>query len=280
MKQPNADQAEYWSSTAGEKWVTYQADLDRLLAGVLDVVLDAAKVQPGEHVLDIGCGTGASTAELARLVGPEGHVAALDISAPLLDLARRRAAAPNVSFTRADAQTHAFDARADLVFSRFGVMFFEDPVAAFANLRNGLRPGGRLAMICWQDMPANPWFQVPFDAAVSRLGRPSALPPNAPGPTAFKDIDRVTGLLSDAGWSDPRGDRIEVDLIPPQNLTEAATFAATLGPASRTLAEKDGTEEDARAITKAIAGALRAFETDAGLRVPSRLIVYTARNAA
>ena len=278
MTTPNADQADYWSSPDGQKWVTYQGDLDRLMEPALEAVLDAAAPRVGEHVLDIGCGTGASTMELARRVGETGLVTALDISEPLLDLARDRATAPNVRFVRADAQTHSFEAPADLVFSRFGVMFFDDPVAAFANLRAATRPGGRLAMICWQGMPQNPWFQLPFEAAVARLGRPSALPPNAPGPTAFKDVERVTGILSDAGWSNPAGRTIDVALVPPQDPQEAAAFATTLGPASRTLSEKGGSDADAAAIAHDIAEALGDYHTPDGLRIPSGLVIYTGVN--
>ena len=279
MPKPNADQAQYWSSLAGRKWITHQNELDTLLAPVLDALLDVAKPRPGENVLDIGCGTGASTRELSTRVGRTGQVTALDISPPLLDLARIRATDPNVSIIEGDAQTYVFAEQSDLVFSRFGVMFFDDPVAAFANLLGSVRLGGRLAIICWQGMPENPWFQVPFDAAVAQLGRPSKLDPHAPGPTAFKDVDRVTGILADAGWSDAAGDKIEVNLIPPQDVMDAAAFATTVGPAARTLDEKGGTEKDAAAITETCAKALKAYVTDEGLRVPARLIIYTATNA-
>jgi len=274
----NTEQADYWQSEAGRKWVTHKDALDTLMANVLDAALSAARPGRGEDVLDIGCGTGASTARLSEMVDAHGHVTAIDISSTLLALARERVTAANVDFLHADAQSYEFTRQYDLLFSRFGVMFFDDPVAAFVNLRRAARPGARLAMICWQGMPANPWFQIPFMAAIDRLGRPSPLPENAPGPTAFKDIERVTGILSRAGWSDVAGTPVEVDLIPPQDVQDAADFAATLGPASRTLAEKGGTDEDRRAITKAIATALEGYRSDAGIAVPARLVIYTGRN--
>lgn len=279
MKIANADQAEYWNSASGQTWATHQDRLDTLLAGALEAVLERAAPQPGEHVLDIGCGTGASSLALSELVGADGHVTALDISEPLLDLARARAkGCRNLDFVLGDAQVHPFDAEsADLVISRFGVMFFDDPVAAFANLLSATRHGGRLAMICWQGAPENPWFMVPMQAAMDRLGKPEPMDPHAPGPMAFKDIDRVTGILSDAGWTAAHGERVEVDLIPPYPLDEAAGFAATLGPATRLLREKGGGEEDAAAIRAATAAVFAPYQDDTGLRLPGRLIVYTAK---
>ncbi len=278
----NIDQAEYWSSPAGQTWVTHQAQMDTLMSGVLDAALEHAAPAPGEAVLDIGCGTGASTLGLSKRVGSDGRVSALDIADPLLELARKRGAdagLENIQFINGDAQTYAFPERtADLVFSRFGVMFFADSVAAFANLRRAARKGGRLAMICWQSAPDNPWFMVPMKAAMDRLGKPEPMDPLAPGPMAFKDVDRVTGILSDAGWSKAKGEKITVDLIPPQNVTEAAEMATTIGPATRLIREKDGSEADIAAIRTGVEAALHPYLGDAGLRVPAGLILYTAVN--
>lgn len=274
---PNADQADYWRSRAGQKWVTHQETLDRLFENVLADTLALARPAPGERVLDIGCGTGASTAKLAEAIGPQSRVTGIDISAPLLALACRRVTAPNADFIEADAQTHPLEPVHDLLFSRFGVMFFADPVAAFTNLRRAATPGARLVMACWGPMPDNPWFRLPFKAAVERLGRSSPLPEFAPGPTAFKDIDRVTGILRDAGWSAPEGQRIESQLLPPQVLQEAAEFACLIGPAARTIQEKNGSDEDTRAIIGATAEMLTQYRQDTDLTIPARLVLYSAR---
>ena len=283
MTTANIDQAEYWSSPSGQTWVTHQAAMDTLLSEVLDRVLEAAAPAKGETVLDIGCGTGASSLLLSEAVGPEGHVKALDIADPLLALARHRgteAGCDNIDYINADAQTYGFKpGAADLVFSRFGVMFFNDPVAAFANLRAGTKPGGRLAMICWQGAPLNPWFMVPMQVAMDRLGKPEPMDPHAPGPMAFKDVDRVTGILGDAGWTGAASELVEVDLIPPQSVAAAAEMATTIGPATRLIREKDGTEADKQAIREGVEVALEPYQSERGLRVPSRLIVYTAVNA-
>lgn len=277
----NDEQAEFWSTAPGAAWITHQETFDTLLAGGLEAVLDHAAPKPGETVIDIGCGTGASLLRLSDLVGPSGHVTGLDISAPFLDVAAARTAGRgNLRLVHADAQVHAFTAgAADLIVSRFGVMFFADPVAAFANLRRALRPGGRLAMLCWQGASENPWFSAPMQAASDRLGRPAPTDPHAPGPMAFSGIDRVTGILRDAGWAGAQGRPLEVDLIPPQTPAEAAVFATTAGPAARLLREKEGTEADRAAIEEDCAARFARFETARGLRIPARLIVYTARRA-
>ncbi|WP_371225710.1 class I SAM-dependent methyltransferase [Roseovarius sp. 2305UL8-3] len=279
----NTDQAEYWSSPSGQTWATHQEKLDTLMSGVLETVVARAAPKPGETILDIGCGTGASSLRLSDVVGQDGHVTGLDISDPLLDLARQRskaASAANLRFVLGDAQSHGFTpATADLVFSRFGVMFFSDPVAAFANLLRAAKPGGRLAMICWQGAPENPWFMEPMKAAMARLGKPEPMDPHAPGPMAFKDIDRVTGILRDAGWAEAKGTPVNVDLIPPQSLEAAAEFATTVGPATRLMRERNGTEEDLAAIRADCTQRLAQYQTDQGLRVPAGLIVYTAVKA-
>lgn len=278
---PNSGQAEYWS-TSGQSWITHQAAMDQLLSEPLNTLLAHAAPREGERVLDIGCGTGASCLKLSAAVGEGGHVTALDIAGPLLDMARARGEAEsrsNITYLLGDAQVHDFaPGAADLVFSRFGVMFFDDPVAAFQNLRAATRPGGRLAMLCWQGAPENPWFMLPMQAAMDRLGRPEPLDPHAPGPMAFKDVDRVTGILRDAGWAEATGTRIEADLLPPQTLDDAADMAATVGPATRLMREKNGTEADLAAIRSAVASALAPYQGDTGLRIPARLIVYSGTN--
>ena len=274
----NTDQADFWSSEAGQVWVAHQDEFDTLLQQALEAVLQHAAPRPGESVLDVGCGTGASSLRLSDMVGNAGGVTAVDIAPPLLNRARARAGArANLRFEHGDAQTHPFDrASADLVFSRFGVMFFADPLAAFANLRRAARPDGRLAMICWQGAPDNPWVMVPMQAAMDRLGKPEPIDPHAPGPMAFKDIDRVTGILSAAGWRNAKGTPVEVDLIPPQTLESAADFATSAGPATRVLRERNGSDEDAAAICAACASGFAPYLKAHGLRIPARLIVYTA----
>ena len=278
-EQANADQAEYWNSPAGRKWVDHQRTMDTIMSGVLARLLHHAAPRPGERVLDIGCGTGASTFAVAEAVGPGGEVTGLDISELLLGHARARMVAEGsrrVAFLVGDAQTHDFaPGAADLVLSRFGVMFFEDPVAAFANMRRALRSGGRVAFVTWAAIDGNPWFRLPRDAAIARLGRPAPASPRAPGPLAFAEIDYVCGILGDAGFSDAAGVEEEVWLEHPGGLEAIGPLAVNIGPAMRIANELGATDEDMTAIGAAILEAFRPYETGTGIRIPGRFNFFT-----
>ena len=280
----NADQAAFWNSEAGQKWVDHQEIMDTVMGEVLAFLLARAAPQPGERVIDIGCGTGASTLALARAVEPEGSVTGVDISDVLLGRARQRlaeAGLPGAEVVLADAQTHGFaPGAADLMFSRFGVMFFEDPVAAFANIRRALRPGGRIAFISWSAIDHNPWFKVPRDAALgqlARLGRPAPPAPRAPGPLAFAEIHYVSDILDRAGYLDVVGTEEQgVAFSHPGGLDAVAPLAARIGPAVRIANELGATEADMAAISRAVLEGFADFATDDGIRVPARLNVFQA----
>lgn len=202
----NADQQVYWNEGAGQAWVELQDLLDRQLEPLGDRAMEKLAPCSGEQVLDIGCGTGQTTLQLAARVGAQGSVLGVDISRPMLEIARRRAAAAQLSqvqFLEADAQTHPFDAGTlDAVFSRFGVMFFADPRAAFVNIRRALRPSGRLAFICWRSMAENPWMRPAPGNVFADVPTPPPPEPGAPGPFAFADSEHVRGILADAAFAD------------------------------------------------------------------------------
>ena len=202
----NADQIEYWNRDGGPAWVEQADRFDRMLRLVGARLLEAAAPMLGEKVLDVGCGNGAITLETAQRVSTQGQAVGLDISAPMLELARRRADSAGLAdiarFVEADAQTASLDeAPFDVIVSRFGVMFFADPWAAFANLVSMLRPGGRIAFVCWQDMFQNQWIMVPSAAAIPHVGMPAAGTPGAPGPFALADSERIKEVLASAGLS-------------------------------------------------------------------------------
>jgi len=233
----HAEQVAFWNGPAATCWVTRQEQMDMALAPVADAALAQAAVRPGERVLDIGCGSGATSIALARLVGPTGRVTGLDVSEPMLDLARRRSVGmDNLDWLLADAAAHAFAPRStDLLFSRFGVMFFGEPVAAFANLRRALRAGGRLVFACWRPLNENPWMLLPLQVVqslVPPLPRPG---PNDPGPFAFGDPERVTHILTTAGFASPRYSRLDFPMLLGASLDEAAVQATSMGAASRAL---------------------------------------------
>ncbi len=274
----NADQAQYWNSAPGQKWAAHQAQLDTLMASVRDALIRRCAAAPGARVLDVGCGTGDTTLALADHVGARGEVIGVDISDPLLAIARQRAnGRAGLGFIRTDAQTHAFDpGRFDLVASRFGVMFFADPVAAFANLARALRPGGRMVFAAWDAVRENPWMSASKAAAVARLGPVAPDPPGAPGPFAFADAARVLGILSDAGLADPAVATEDLFLQVLGTPDDAAALATTLGPVPRIIAERDGTEADRLAIAEATAAAFRTYAVSGAVRVPARVHFFSA----
>lgn len=276
----NAAQREFWNGPQGQSWVANQVALDALHAGVAALLLSEAAPAPGARVLDIGCGAGESTLAFARAVGPGGTVTGIDISEPLLALARDRAEAAdigNVAFLHADAALHRFDpASADLVVSRFGLMFFADPADAFRNIATALRPGGAIVFVAWAGPERNPWFVLPLAAAVERLGAAEPTPPDAPGPMAFRDIGRVAAILADAGFEDARGEAREVDLHLRGGLDAATDLALRVGTATRHIRDKGGSEEDARAIAAGVRTRLARFVAPDGLRVPATVNLFRA----
>ena len=275
----NAGQAQYWSQGPGRKWVQQREALDALMAPVLDLVLERAALKPGAQVLDIGCGTGTSTIEIAHRIAPEGRVVAVDIAASLLDEARSRAnGVPGAHFILADAQTHAFEPGVfDVALSRFGVMFFSDPAQAFRNIASGLKPGRPLIFAAWCGVADNPWFAIPAQVATDRLGSVPPTDPRAPGPMAFQDRDYVAGLLADAGLRDISVKREDVFLTPGGTAADVAALSTRIGPATRVIKEHNATREDIAAIQDTVRAELAAFETPEGVRVPAAIQLCTAR---
>jgi len=206
MSIANTAQAEQWNTGDGvAHWITNQARYDRMHAPFTALILDAADLQAGGNVLDVGCGCGGTTLAAARLVAP-GQATGLDLSGPMLARARSDAEAAGLSnavFQQGDAQVHKLEPGTfGTVISRFGVMFFADPVAAFANIRSATRPGGRLVFACWQPLAANQWLLVPAAALAEHLPPPDPAPADGPGMFAFADPDRLRPILAAAGWRD------------------------------------------------------------------------------
>lgn len=277
---PNAEQAEYWNSAPGRTWLAHEDMLDTLLGEVETRLVERADPRPGERAVDIGCGTGATARVLAARVGPDGRVLGVDISEPLLQRARERSAGlTQLSFLLADAQSHRFEeGDADLLASRFGVMFFDDPVAAFRNMLTALRPGGRIAFVAWGPVDGNPWFTIPRDAAIARVGKPAPQPPTAPGPLAFADRDRVRSILDEAGCSDIQADAEGIHLVWPGELAALAGLSTSVGPAARILREREGGPEDEAAVRESVTEKLSGFfRGPEGFRIPASLNFFSAR---
>lgn len=278
----NSDQIDYWNTENGEKWVRNQAGLDRMFLAVSDRLMALSNPQAGEAAIDVGCGTGATTMALAEALRASGRALGIDVSAPMLTLARDRAARAGlaqVTYLEADAQTHAFEPDAlDLLVSRFGVMFFEDPVAAFANLGRAMKPGGRLCFLCWAPLAGNPWFAVPRAAAIARMGKaPPPADPREPGPLAFAERDYVLEVLRAAGWSACNVEEEEIHLSTDASLEEVAGLTSNLGPAVRIVRAFDGGPADLEAIAEQLLQDFQPFVTSEGVSIPARFNVVQAQ---
>lgn len=273
-KAGDRDMATYWDR-AGQVWVEHQALLDRLMAPIAEAVIDAAGPVNGEAVLDIGCGSGATTFAAAWRVGPTGRAVGVDISPALVELARRRAGedeVEGVDFLLADAQTHIFQHGFDAIISRFGVMFFPDPVAAFVNLRQALKPGGKLAFAAWRSPEENPLSLIPLQAAAPFLPELPRFEKDAPGRFAFADPDRVRTILAQAGWR-----AVEVapmDTTSPLSFDELLTMSLRVGPLNPLLAQQDDAVRGR--VLEAVAAALEPYVKDGVARMTSACWLVTA----
>jgi SAM-dependent methyltransferase len=261
-----ADQAAFWNGPGGQGWLAAYARIERSIAPFAEVLLAAAAARPGERVIDVGCGNGGTSAALARAVGPSGHVLGVDISQPLIEVARAQNLA-NATFVLGDAAVQSFDARsADLVFSRFGVMFFADPVKAFRNLRSALKPGGRLVFLCWRTPQENPWGLVPFRAAAPFLPPVPRPGPEEPGQYSFGDRSRVERILGEAGFGAPSFEPIDKPIFMGDTVAEVVEGSGRFGPLARAFAEA---APSARAEAEAaIAGALEPHAGADGVKLP------------
>ena len=277
----NTAQIAYWNDKAAITWTSFQERLDRVFEPLTALALDAAAPAQGEYAIDIGCGCGATTLALADRLGPTGKVLGLDVSKPMSDRARERIAAAglvNAQVIVSDAATHAFDGPgADLLFSRFGIMFFADPAAAFANLRRAMRPGGRLLCAAWRPLADNPWFRVPLEAARALLPPEPPADPDAPGPFALANANRTLGVFASAGWHDTTLTRVDVPMrfAAAGQIEEATNFATRVGALARILGEES--PETRTRVTGAVAEALRTFDGPAGVSLPGSIWLISAR---
>jgi len=272
MSEPNAQQATYWNESAGPTWAELQAPLDRQLAPLGQRAMAELDLGAGRRVLDIGCGAGETTLALSA-AGAEAL--GVDISHTLLEVARRRSAGlGRVAFLAADAQTHPFEAATfDAAFSRFGVMFFADPPAAFANIRRSMKPGGRLAFVCWRTPAENPIMSLPMQAALAHVDAPPApSEPGAPGPFAFADPERVKAILGAAGFRDIAITPHEA-AIGPGDLETTLALALRVGPLGALLRENPDKRD---AVIAAVRAALAPHDGPDGVKLGSATWIVTA----
>jgi SAM-dependent methyltransferase len=270
-----AEQAAFWNGPGGEAWLASYERIQRSITGLSEDLLAAAAAKAGERVLDVGCGTGETTGLLAKAVGETGRVLGVDISRVLVSAAQARAPG-NAAFEAGDAANHAFETAAfDLVFSRFGVMFFPDPVQAFRNLRRALRPNGRLVFLCWRTLQENPWVGVLMQAAMPHLPPVERPGPEDPGPFSFGDQTRVERILRTAGFDGLSFRRIDRLLPQGKDIPEVLENISKFGPLSRLFAEAEPAQVEK--AKQAIAEALRPYVTADGVRLAGACWLVSAQ---
>src|SRR5438270_7350001 len=241
MAGDNSEQIAEWNGALGQRWVAMQQEIDRIVVPFGDAALRAAAPQPGERVIDIGCGCGDTSIQIARMVGATGSVLGIDVSQPMLEVARSRGALANgahLAFRNGDVSETELPANIDLLFSRFGVMFFSQPSPTFSHLRQSLRADGRCVFVCWRAPRDNAWAMTPLSAARTARGvTPAPADPDAPGPFAFADEERLRAILSGAGFRAIDVQRFDAALSLGATPRSAAEGAVQIGPVSRFVRE-------------------------------------------
>ncbi|MDF2691987.1 MAG: methyltransferase [Labilithrix sp.] len=277
---PNRDQSALWNDAAGRIWVEMQDVLDRMLAPLEARLIEEAFPGEGGRVLDIGCGAGATTLSMARRLGRTGLCLGVDISGPLVTAAKARAAAEGsgaAAFVQADAQTHAFEPESfDAVISRFGVMFFDDPVAAFANIRRAARPTATLTFVAWRSPDENPFMTTAARAAAPFLPNLPAPPPGAPGQFAFASGDRVRWILDESGWTNVDVRAIDVPISVAEK--DLRAYVTKLGPVGRALQDVD--EPTRVRTTEAVRAAFDPYVQNGAGRFTAACWLVSARPTA
>jgi SAM-dependent methyltransferase len=263
---PNQEQVEYWNARAGEKWAALQPALDAMLTPVTETLLAKAGIEAGMRVLDIGCGCG-ETSVLAARRGAD--VTGVDISGPMLAVARARGEGGegSVRFIEADASQFRDVEGFDIILSRFGIMFFDDPDSAFGNLRALLKPKGRLVFACWQDRSANEWATAPMRAIADLLPETPPADPYAPGPFALADAERLRRILTSAGYGDVSIETyaFPVTFAASGGAEAAADFGMQIGPAAAAAATLDA--DTRREVRERLRDCFSDYEKEGAVRL-------------
>ena len=280
---PGNELVDFWNDVLAPKFIRFKHILVDGLTRHSEAVFPSLPVKPGERVLDVGCGFGDTAIQLARRVGPQGSVTGIDCCDAFLAFGRRDAAAAglsNVTFIEGDVQSHAFEPVHDFVFSRFGTMFFENPVAGLRNMRKALKPGGLMTMIVWRSLDDNPWVGLPKQVVLKYLPQPDADARSCgPGPFSMADREMVTAMLKSAGYVDPAFKRVDAPVLVGATAKDSIDFQLALGPAGEVFREAGELAEQRRGeIEAALSEALSAYETEEGIAMASSSWVIAAAN--
>lgn len=279
IDQANAEMAAYWNGEGGDKWVSFG---DRLEAGLKPFgarAIEAAAVQAEENILEIGCGCGPNTIELASRLS-SGGITAVDISVKVLAAAEKGVAAKglsNVEFSCADAQTCDFGLeRYNLAFSRFGVMFFDDPVAAFKNISKTLIPGGRVAFACWAALNNNPWIAEPLQVVARHIALPPPPELGTPGPFSLSDESRIQNILTEAGLSNIAIETFRAPMVLGADVAEAVNFLLQMSPTGAAINRAEPDAETRAAIAADLGELLKSYTTQEGVLMGAEAFIVRA----
>ena len=273
----NEQQIGLWNDAMGKTWAMLHERLDRQLDPIGREAMRRAGFKGDDAVLDVGCGCGETTLEIA---GQVNSITGVDASAMLLDIARETAAAKgigNVRFEQGDGQVWRAPEPVDVLFSRFGVMFFEDPLAAFTNLRRSLKPGGRLAFACWRQPKENLWLALPMQSTAHLLPPLPPSDPHAPGPFAFADRDRLAGILEGAGFTDVSIEPLDVR-TGGDSLEDSVFLSLRVGQLGGALRELGASKELKRAVEATLHEALKPYVEDGVVKLPAAAWIVSGRN--
>ena len=273
---------EFWNGDGGRKWVNYKDRMDITLSPFGQKAIESARILDGERVLDLGCGCGNTTFEIANRVGADGYVQGMDVSRPILAEAKARILTGkerNISFEFSDAQKHVFNSdEFDVIYSRFGVMFFDDPISAFNNIRQSLVAGGRLAFVCWQPIKMNQWVSLPFDVVSKHIPLPPDDDPEQPGAFSLGNKDRLMRVLSEAGYSDISIEPFHSSFNLGADLYQAIEFITDMGPASYVINEEEHSRELIASIVNDLNKELIPYINGNGVSLDAATWIVTARN--
>jgi ubiquinone/menaquinone biosynthesis C-methylase UbiE len=279
MSEVNKNQRDFWSGKGGDIWVERQNAMDTMLSPLGEAALNKLNLNEGENVLDIGCGCGHTTLNIAKRISPDGQVTGLDISEPMLKRAKESAnemSISNASFNCVDVQTDDIGEEVySAAFSRFGVMFFEDPVAAFCNINKSLITGASLSFVCWQSPALNPWQSLFIEAVKKYVDLPSP-PPRSPSPFAFMESEYVSSILEESNFQNImiEGHEAEVNMFSGRSLSDSVKDYISINPVVSGML-KDSTEQEKTEIINSAIEAFSPYYSAKGLMFPSATWLVT-----
>jgi SAM-dependent methyltransferase len=266
----------YWNEEGGDKWVENIDFAESFMTPMSDRLIERIAAKKGEKILDVGCGGGITTLKLAALAGEDGGVLGVDVSRQIIDVAIKRAEdSTNIEFQHSDAASTEFgENKFDLITSRFGVMFFDDPVAAFKNLHLSLKPTGRLVFLCWRTPQENPWMAEPAAATFQILPPPMEKPaPTDPGPFSLGEAEHLTNVLQLAGFTNINLEPVDLSL-PMSSVDTAVGFLTRLGPAADAL--KEASDDQRVEVIAAIRSVMEKYSNVDGVLAPAATWIASA----